>query len=264
MWNGIREQISPTILAVATILVAFSVLLLAALELLRRRSERLRAWGRGMSDIAAAATAVPGAPDELIACTVCDTLHTVPPIPANGRLTCRRCGNVLLLDPGTILDKILGGAFGTVVLVVSALFFPFLQLDAKGFKSAASLVDTARAYRDGATAPLAIALILLIVVLPVVRASALGYALLPMRLGRRLLPGTRAAFHLATELRPWSMAEVFIVGVVVALVKIGGMAKVSLGAGFWEMLLIVLIVILEGTTMNENTIWRMIDQKRRS
>ena len=42
MWAGIREQISPTILAVATLLVIFSIALLTTIELLRRRSERLR------------------------------------------------------------------------------------------------------------------------------------------------------------------------------------------------------------------------------
>jgi putative spermidine/putrescine transport system permease protein len=42
MWNGIREQISPSILAVATILVIFSICLLTVVELLRRRSERMR------------------------------------------------------------------------------------------------------------------------------------------------------------------------------------------------------------------------------
>ena len=42
MWAGIREQISPTILAVATILVALSIALLTVVELLRRRTERLR------------------------------------------------------------------------------------------------------------------------------------------------------------------------------------------------------------------------------
>jgi putative spermidine/putrescine transport system permease protein len=42
MWSGIREQISPTILAVATLLVVLSIILLTVLELLRRRSERLR------------------------------------------------------------------------------------------------------------------------------------------------------------------------------------------------------------------------------
>ncbi|MCC5956826.1 MAG: ABC transporter permease [Natronohydrobacter sp.] len=42
MWSGIREDISPTILAVATILVLISVALLTVVELLRRRGERMR------------------------------------------------------------------------------------------------------------------------------------------------------------------------------------------------------------------------------
>ena len=42
MWSGIREQISPTILAVATMLIAISVVLLTTLELIRRRNERIR------------------------------------------------------------------------------------------------------------------------------------------------------------------------------------------------------------------------------
>ena len=42
MWAGIREQISPTILAVATLLILLSIALLTTIELLRRRSERLR------------------------------------------------------------------------------------------------------------------------------------------------------------------------------------------------------------------------------
>ncbi len=47
MWNGIREQISPAILSVATILVIISILLLTTVELLRRRSERLRGMSPG-------------------------------------------------------------------------------------------------------------------------------------------------------------------------------------------------------------------------
>ena len=42
MFTGLREQISPTILAVATILVAISIALLITIEMLRRRSEKLR------------------------------------------------------------------------------------------------------------------------------------------------------------------------------------------------------------------------------
>ncbi len=42
MWSGIREQISPTILAVATILITFSIIMLTTVEILRRRSDRIR------------------------------------------------------------------------------------------------------------------------------------------------------------------------------------------------------------------------------
>jgi putative spermidine/putrescine transport system permease protein len=42
MWAGIREQISPTILAVATLLVALSIIMLSTVEILRRRSDRIR------------------------------------------------------------------------------------------------------------------------------------------------------------------------------------------------------------------------------
>jgi putative spermidine/putrescine transport system permease protein len=42
MFSGIREQISPTILAAATLLIIVTIALLTTLELLRRRTERLR------------------------------------------------------------------------------------------------------------------------------------------------------------------------------------------------------------------------------
>lgn len=205
-----------------------------------------------------------GGEEELIACIVCDALHSVPNIPSRGILKCSRCGEVLLRAPGPAIDRILASAVTTVILVVSALFFPFLQISAKGLKSATTLVETAFAFQVGLTAPLTVALIMTIIILPIVRALALTWAVLPIRLERSLLPHAKAAFRLANRLRPWSMVEVFIVGVVVALVKIGGMAKVGLGLAFWELLLILIIVILEASSLCEKTIWRIIEQKSRS
>jgi len=42
MWSGIRELISPTITAAATLLIILSIMLMTVMELLRRRGERLR------------------------------------------------------------------------------------------------------------------------------------------------------------------------------------------------------------------------------
>jgi putative spermidine/putrescine transport system permease protein len=47
MFSGLREEISPTILALASLLVALSILLLATLEMIRRRNERMRGLSPG-------------------------------------------------------------------------------------------------------------------------------------------------------------------------------------------------------------------------
>ena len=103
---------------------------------------------------------------------------------------------------------------------------------------------------------------LLIIVLPVLRACALAYTLLPLRLGRAPAPGAEAAFRLAAHLRPWAMAEVFLIGVVVALVKIGGMATVDLGPAFWAMAGLVVLVVYEGTALDEWSIWQILERTR--
>lgn len=209
-------------------------------------------------------TRVAARADELIACTTCDALHHMREIPDGGSLRCRRCGGLLLRSEEGSLDSILGSAFAMVVLVGSAVFLPFLQISIRGFQSSASLIDTAFAFSTGITAPLTVGVLLLIVIIPIARASLLAYAVLPMRLGLPLLPAAKRAFYWSGRLRPWSMAEVFIVGVAVALVKIGGMATVSLGPAFWELSIIVLIVALEIGSLSEKTVWRMLEQYRTS
>jgi putative spermidine/putrescine transport system permease protein len=54
MFSGLREQINPTILAVATLLVVLSIALLATLELLRRRSHHLYRASAGKEQAVAA------------------------------------------------------------------------------------------------------------------------------------------------------------------------------------------------------------------
>jgi paraquat-inducible protein A len=72
------------------------------------------------------------------------------------------------------------------------------------------------------------------------------------------------AFRVAAHLRPWAMAEVFLVGVVVALVKIGGMATVALGPAFWAMAGLVILVVIESSSLDEWSIWQTLERQRPS
>lgn len=204
----------------------------------------------------------PEARPDLMACPTCDMLYRVVPLPPDGRLRCHRCHTVLMTNRSGAIDRTLAGAFSTVILMIAAVFFPFLELSAVGLHRNASLIDAALAF-SGAVAPLSIATFLLIVVLPVIRAVALAWTLLPLRLGRPPARGAVAAFRTATHLKPWAMAEVFLIGVVVALVKVGGIATIDLGPAFWAMSGLVILVVFEGATLSEWSIWQTLDRSRR-
>jgi paraquat-inducible protein A len=182
------------------------------------------------------------------------------PVPEGGRLSCGRCRTVLMTNRAGAMDRTLAAAFASVILLVAALFFPFLELSIAGVVRKASLLDAALAFADTLVAPLSIGTTLLIIVLPIVRATAIAYTLLPLRLGRAPAEGAKRAFRLAADLRPWAMAEVFIIGVIVALVKIAGLASVTLGPAFWAMSALVLLVVIEGVSLDEWSIWQVLER----
>ena len=202
------------------------------------------------------------APAELLACPVCDLLHRALPVPEGGRLRCRRCGTTLIANAPLAVDRALAAAVASALLIIAAVLFPFLELNALGMESRASVLDAARAYSSGLMVPLAILTGMLIVATPILRALAVTYALLPLRFGRPAPPGARAAFRLATRLKPWAMAEIFIIGVVVALVKVGDLADITLGPAFWALAFLVLVVVFEGVNASDSAIWPKLEHAR--
>lgn len=201
---------------------------------------------------------------DLIACPECDLLHRAAAAPPGGRLRCMRCARVLLTNQPGALDRALASALSSVILMAAAIFFPFLELSAIGIHQRASVLDAALAFSSGTMIPLAVATGLLIVVVPLLRAIALSYVLIPLRASLRPLPGSRVALRLSASLKPWSMAEIFIIGVAVALVKVAGLATIGFGPAFWAMACLVLIVSYEGSSLCEWTIWQALENSRRA
>ena len=83
----------------------------------------------------------------------------------------------------------------------------------------------------------------------------------PLVAGRPPFAGATRAFRLSERLRPWSMAEIFIIGVAVALVKVAGLATVSLGPAFWAFAILVLVTVLQDNAMCRYTIWKTLEQR---
>jgi paraquat-inducible protein A len=202
-------------------------------------------------------------PDRLIACPTCDALQLDRPVPVGARARCHRCGTVLMAPRAGAMTQIVMLAVTALVLMVAAVFFPFLELSAGGMVQRSSLLDAVLAFSSGMMLPLTFAVAALIIVLPVVRLGTIVYALAPMALGWHPARHAAKAFRMAQALRPWAMAEIFIVGVSVALVKVAGLAKLSFGPAFWTFTILVLVTILSDNFMCRLSVWKTLEERRR-
>lgn len=198
--------------------------------------------------------------DDLVACPQCDTLHIASQLPDNARAHCQQCGIVLMTSQPAAMARILSLALTAFIMMIAAVSFPFLTLDAGGLHNATSVIDAVLAFNDGYAFPLAVAVAFFIVVIPLIRLSALIYALGPLVREQEPRQGARKAFALAERLRPWSMAEIFIVGVTVALIKVAGLAAVTIGPAFWAFAGVVIITVLKDQLICRYSIWEALDK----
>ncbi|WP_425051221.1 paraquat-inducible protein A [Psychromarinibacter sp. S121] len=198
----------------------------------------------------------------LIACPQCDMLHFEPDIPEDHTATCIRCGQVLAAPRTNAYLRVLSLATTAVILMVGAVFFPFIELEAAGLHNTTSVIDAILAFSTGLMLPLSFAVAMLIVLIPVTRFAAIIYTIWPLVRNRKPFAGASEAFRLAEFLRPWSMAEIFIVGVSVALVKVAGLATVSFGPAFWAFAGLVVVTVLQDNSMCRYTIWKSLEQNR--
>ena len=202
----------------------------------------------------------PALSDRLVCCPTCDALHTLPPDLTGRRARCVRCHTVLAADRPQTVTLVVVLSLTALILMTVVIFHPFLQLQQGVFLAKASVIDTVMSFPRGVMAPLALAVALFVLVLPVTRQAMLLWALGPIALGRPLLPGARAALRYADRIRPWAMAEIFMVGVAVALVKLADLATLGMGPAFWSFGAIVVITAIKDTQLGRHTIWSALDR----
>lgn len=196
----------------------------------------------------------------LIACPQCDALyHAKSPAPGE-RAVCHRCHTVLIAPRRGAGARVIALAIASVILVFGALFFPFLQIRVAGFSSDATVLDAALAFSGGPLVVLSLAVAALIVFLPLTRMLLTLYVLIPVVLDRPPARHAMRAFRLSEALRPWSMAEIFVIGCAVALVKIADLARVDIGPAFWMFIILVVLIVVQDTLMCRWSVWKSLER----
>jgi paraquat-inducible protein A len=195
----------------------------------------------------------------LIACHECDLLHRVQRLSKKSKARCRRCGAQLYTHFPKTVDWSLALALTGLVLFVIANIYPFLSLESQGTVLETTLITGTIILSQQSMAGVAILVLLTSMLIPCLLLGALVYVLWPMKLGQRL-PASRQVFRLALTLRPWSMTEIFLLGILVSVVKLAKMATIIPGTALYSFLAVVFVLAAVNTFLVPITIWEKLEQ----
>jgi paraquat-inducible protein A len=194
---------------------------------------------------------------ELIACHACDLLQRAAPVPVGGAARCARCGSVLYRHRPNSLERTLALVIAGLILFAVANAFPFLSFRMQGQVVQTTLISGVRDLSDQGMTALAVLVLVTTVLAPCCQLLALLYVLLPLRLRRRA-PGSATVFRWVRRVQPWSMMEVFMLGVLVSLVKLADMAEIIPGIALWSFALLIVALTATTAALDPAIVWRRL------
>ena len=195
----------------------------------------------------------------LIACHECDLLHRLQPLPEKSKARCRRCKALLYVNYPQTIDHTLACAITGLILLFIANLYPFLSLESQGTVLETNLITGTLILSQQRMASVAIVVLLTSLLVPCMLLGALVYVLLPIRWGYQL-PAMRRVFRLALSLRPWSMTEIFLLGILVSVVKLAKMATIIPGTALFSFLALVFMLAAVNASLDPRAIWKKLDQ----
>ncbi|MES0873405.1 paraquat-inducible protein A [Sinimarinibacterium thermocellulolyticum] len=179
----------------------------------------------------------------LIICECCDAVYARRDLAPGQTAHCRRCGAELYRNRRVDLDAMLAIALGGLIVLVIANAYPVLIMELGGTRADVTLWDAILATFDAGVGPVAVLAALSLFVLPLTQILLFLYVLLPLRVGA-VPAGFVPVMHAIRHLRPWSMVEVFLVGVLVSAVKLAAESQLTPGVGLWGFAALTILLTL--------------------
>ncbi len=195
---------------------------------------------------------------QLVECHDCGLRLRLAPLAAGVIAHCPRCAAHLRWRGSS--DAALALALTGLVLILLANFMPFLSFGMEGQSDAASLATGAIAlYGDGLW-PLTILILFLTVAAPALKLGATSYVLLAFK-RRRPTRVLVTLLRWMDALSPWSMIEVYLLGLFVAYVKLTALASVELGVAVYALGALVLVMASLDHFIDYDELWTEVEEK---
>ena len=195
---------------------------------------------------------------EWIACPYCDTLWHRPQLEEGERVKCGRCHSVILTNKHRSAERTMALMLASLILYTVAVSFPFMRMERSGLSNEISVIDSIRVLWDNGMPNLAVICAAFILLFPLSRIILLFFVGVSLH-GKQETGRPHAwSFRFAQMLEPWTMAEIFMIGVIVSLVKVGKLADITLGPAFWAMSGLIVLLAMGASAVCRDTIWQDI------
>lgn len=186
------------------------------------------------------------AAEPLIICEYCDTVHRQAPLAAGDSARCVVCHGPLYRRSRFDVDAMLALTVASAIVFIVANAWPIVTMQSQGITTQATLWGMILAAWDSGIAAVAAIAALTVFVFPLLQIALYLYVLPGLRSGR--LPAEfRPAMRVLRQLRPWSMVEVFLIGVMVSVVKMGHLAEVLPQPGLWAFAVLTVLLTALGS-----------------
>jgi paraquat-inducible protein A len=172
--------------------------------------------------------------NRILICRDCDTVYRAIPLIRGDVARCRRCDAVLARYFAADVESGLALVGAAAIFFAIANMTPILSIEVGGVETKANIWFAVRSLQQGWISIAALGLALTTFLIPAMQIALLLWVLLFARIGRRS-PGFGPVMKLLHRMRPWSMTEVFLLGALVAIVKLANWVPITAGAGIWAM-----------------------------
>ena len=154
---------------------------------------------------------------------------------------CWRCHAVIAHHPHTDVDKAFAVALTCAMVFLIANFTPVLGLEIAGTHAEANIWTAVRSMKTGWISVSALVLLVTMFLVPLVQIVSVLWLMIFAKIGRRA-PGSSRLLVALHMLRPWSMSEVFLLGALVAIVKLSSFLPIRTGPGVWALATLTLLL----------------------
>ncbi|MDX3773816.1 PqiA/YebS family transporter subunit [Chromatiaceae bacterium AAb-1] len=192
---------------------------------------------------------------ELLLCKHCDLLQYLPVLQQGEEACCSRCGHQLdARQQQPVLRPALYAASALVMLLLANLF-PFVSMYAAGNSNEMSFFDTSSVVFTEHHQWLAILVWLFIQAIP----AFCMFAVLYLKLASYYpLPARMWLARVLFMLKPWSMVDIFLMGLVISFVKLVADAEISLGPSFWAFCIFCVLHLRTFQVLDRRELWARI------